>query len=405
MATLRWHLALLGIAGVALSIASGWTTWDGMANFTHNPILSFLITFGIQSIMLIAAWMIGESFAKQTQPTKPEATERGDYQWLSGFVGGNRLQPVYSETGSTLLWIVVFAGSMAVLSEPVTDYFDNNILGIGAGFAALIAGVMLLGKACHLLGFGNLIEPYERSTAAILKNVPLWLMFLVCMAASVFFSFDSLFDEIYSTKDRESASQSRMHSHVTGLLQELHVMLEDRRSAAVAALPDSRGWTSFEDELGEIAAAVGSTRTAVAARWEAKTRARNVEAGDNIALLSEARTKMDSIDARISREKRELERISNDLAKEQSKYESVEQELIGQRMKVERKAQEATVEASGEGITQIRGKGPRYRDLKAQQADLQIKVDQLVARLATSDRRLTALMERHTASADQLAMT
>ena len=403
MATLRWHLALLGIAGVALSIASGWTTWDGMANFTHNPILSFLITFGIQSIMLIAAWMIGESFAKHTQATKPEASERGDYQHLSGLVGGNRLHPVHSETRSTLLWIVVFAASMAVLSEPVAGYFDNKILGIGAGFAALIAGVMILRKACHLLGFGSLIEPYERSTAAILKNVPLWLMFLVCMAASVFFSFDSLFDEIYSTKDRESASQSRVQSHVTGLLQELHVMLEDRRSAAVSALPDSHDWASFEDELREIAAAVGSTRTDIAARWEAKARARDIEAGDNIALLSEARSEMDSIDARISREKRDLDRISNDLAKEQSTYERVERELNGQRLKVERKAREATVEASGAGITQIRGKGPRYRDLKAQQADLQIKVDQLVASLGTSDRRLEALAERQTARANQLA--
>ncbi|MGE4128835.1 MAG: hypothetical protein AB7E80_11790, partial [Hyphomicrobiaceae bacterium] len=59
----NWRLALLGATGVVLSIASGWTTWDGMRNFTGEPALSFMITFGIQGVMLIVAWLIGESFA------------------------------------------------------------------------------------------------------------------------------------------------------------------------------------------------------------------------------------------------------------------------------------------------------------------------------------------------------
>ena len=41
----------------------GWTTWDGMRNFTGEPLLSGMITFGIQGVMLIVAWLIGESFA------------------------------------------------------------------------------------------------------------------------------------------------------------------------------------------------------------------------------------------------------------------------------------------------------------------------------------------------------
>ena len=71
----NWRLLLLGLTGVLLSIASGYTTWDGMTNFTcpargtgdacFGPmILSLLITFGIQGVMLIAAWLIGESFAQ-----------------------------------------------------------------------------------------------------------------------------------------------------------------------------------------------------------------------------------------------------------------------------------------------------------------------------------------------------
>src|SRR5690606_7703878 len=59
----NWQLALLGAAAIVLSLASGWRTWDGMRNFTGESALSLMITFGIQAVMLIVAWLIGESFA------------------------------------------------------------------------------------------------------------------------------------------------------------------------------------------------------------------------------------------------------------------------------------------------------------------------------------------------------
>src|SRR5262245_30979448 len=59
----NWQLALLGATAVALSLASGYTTFDGLRNFTSAPLLSILIAFGIQGVMLIVTWLIGESFA------------------------------------------------------------------------------------------------------------------------------------------------------------------------------------------------------------------------------------------------------------------------------------------------------------------------------------------------------
>jgi hypothetical protein len=59
----NWRLALLGSTGVILTMASGYTTWDGMRNFTGEGVLSAMVTFGIQGVMLIVAWLIGESFA------------------------------------------------------------------------------------------------------------------------------------------------------------------------------------------------------------------------------------------------------------------------------------------------------------------------------------------------------
>src|ERR1700704_5292862 len=59
----NWQLTLLASTGVALSLASGYTTFDGLRNFTNAPLLSVAISFGIQGVMLIVAWLIGESFA------------------------------------------------------------------------------------------------------------------------------------------------------------------------------------------------------------------------------------------------------------------------------------------------------------------------------------------------------
>src|SRR5262245_52492824 len=59
----NWQLTLLASTGIALSLASGYTTFDGLRNFTNAPLLSVAISFGIQGVMLIVAWLIGESFA------------------------------------------------------------------------------------------------------------------------------------------------------------------------------------------------------------------------------------------------------------------------------------------------------------------------------------------------------
>src|SRR3569833_4243594 len=59
----NWQLALLGTAAIVLSLAGGWTTWDGMTNFTGEPVLSLMFSFGIHGVMLMVALLIGESFA------------------------------------------------------------------------------------------------------------------------------------------------------------------------------------------------------------------------------------------------------------------------------------------------------------------------------------------------------
>src|SRR6478609_8108346 len=44
----NWRLALLGSTSVVLSLVAGYTTFDGLRNFTGGGTLSLAATFGIQ---------------------------------------------------------------------------------------------------------------------------------------------------------------------------------------------------------------------------------------------------------------------------------------------------------------------------------------------------------------------
>jgi len=53
-------LTLIFCASLCLSFASGYTTWDGMTEFTNSSILSGLMTAGLQGLMLVLAWVVGK---------------------------------------------------------------------------------------------------------------------------------------------------------------------------------------------------------------------------------------------------------------------------------------------------------------------------------------------------------
>ena len=77
----------------------------------------------------------------------------------------------------------------------------SKLLVVGAGllFAALIA----------LYSASDLVRPYLQGTRLVIRNAMLWVMFLACMATSVFFSFDLLFTAIFPRPKRERAAEMR----------------------------------------------------------------------------------------------------------------------------------------------------------------------------------------------------
>ena len=100
------RLFLMGLTSLALSLASGWTTFEGMTNFTKSPVLCFLITFGVQGIMLVSAWMIGEALISLRQK-KEGGTHPAGELFRSIFSGPATILKVW------LIWMV-FLFSMAI---------------------------------------------------------------------------------------------------------------------------------------------------------------------------------------------------------------------------------------------------------------------------------------------------
>lgn len=102
------RLFLMGLTSLALSLASGWTTFEGMTNFTRSPVLCFLITFGVQGIMLVSAWMIGEAVIA----LRAKRENRQD-----GSRATNLLQKVFDGPATIFrVWLIwmVFLFSMAI---------------------------------------------------------------------------------------------------------------------------------------------------------------------------------------------------------------------------------------------------------------------------------------------------
>jgi chromate transport protein ChrA len=88
----RPSLVLIAAAIVALSVASGERTFEGMKNFFEGMqnvaaavILSALITFGVQILMVVLAWRIGEVLSTSSQVgTSAPSQQRNSFIGESG---------------------------------------------------------------------------------------------------------------------------------------------------------------------------------------------------------------------------------------------------------------------------------------------------------------------------------
>ncbi len=401
--TTNWQLTLLATTAFVLSLASGWTTWDGMKNFTGEPILSLMVTFGIQGVMLIIAWLIGESFASGMQTRRRQRSELDDHHgtWA-------RLEPVVG-----MLVGGLFAVGLLTAIANALGAFDARSVTAGpltwgqVADKSLYLGVALLLLATLIINHkSDIAQPYVQSARIMAKNAVLWVMFISTMATSVFFSFDSLFTSIFPQSERVRAAEIRSINQVAGVVADVGSLIARRQAEEADHLFNSDGWKAYEKNLIELAkqsqGAEKDIESYFVQQMEGRRRA-IAEQQERIATSTSGQaglsSKKGTLTDELSRLKGERPTLAAELSEKKTEREN--------RVKgIDAKRVEAMAEERGaEGSLKV-GKGPLYRERVAELARMQdaIKIqDERVRdaekRVATVDTRV-AQIERELAAVD-----
>lgn len=382
----NWRLALLGATGVVLSLASGWTTWDGMRNFTQEPLLSFMITFGIQGVMLIAAWLIGETFATG-MAVQTAGAPRSLNKSVQGFLGGIAGVLLFL----AILGIVLQSTGSIDLRETSTS--DLNWGNFGDKLLIAAAGLLIIALVV-VYATSDIIKPYLQGSRVILKNAVLWVMFLACMTTSVFFSFDSLFSAIFPQSERIRAAELRAQNQVAGIVADIGQTIEKRRIDEAEALFTSPGWDAYDVQLTNLAAAAqgaeGEIERYFSEQVESKNRTikeqqeRIATAQSSKAGLANKKTSLVEEKSRLAAERPELAAI----------YAEKKSELDAKAREIDAKRVEAMAEHKGvEGTGKV-GKGPIYRERMAELAKLRAAYKIAEERTKNAKKRLSTVESR-----------
>jgi hypothetical protein len=381
----NWQLGLLGATGIVLSAASGWTTWDGMRNFTGEPILSGMITFGIQGVMLIVAWLIGESFATGMNARTSNPGHR-IMPFVSAFVGI-----------AILMWALVRFGGLGSTRQTWTQYVDVLLFGT-------IGGAVIFWIALNR--GSDLVTPYIQSARIIVRNAVLWVMFLACMATSVFFSFDSLFSAIFPKDERARAADLRAQNQVAGLIADIDETVRTRRLQAIDELFANEAWRAYDAQLSQLAAAAQASTREIERFFNDQIEARNRVIKEQQERVATSQSTQAGLASKKTVLLEELTRLKGERGTLAADFTEKQTEFDARTRAVDAKRVEAIAEEKGAEGTLKQGRGPQYRQIMSELAQLQAalkiqedRVRDAQRRLAGTDQRITQI-ERELASVD-----
>jgi len=382
--TTNWQLSLLATTAFVLSCASGWTTWDGMRNFTGEPILSGMITFGIQGVMLIIAWLIGESFASGMTSRPGESRMRSTGEWAVGMIVG-----------------ILFATSLLVAIANAFGAFDLRAASSGnlslssiADKALYLAVGLLLIATLLLNNKSDVAQPYVQSVRIMARNAVLWVMFLACMATSVFFSFDSLFTAIFPQSERTRAAEIRAVNQVAGVVADIGALTQRRQVEEADRLFQSDGWKRYEDQLLRLSRESQGAEQLIEAYFVQQMEGRRRAIAEQQERVSSSHAgqaglvaKKATLTDELSRLKAERPALAGELAK-------VKSELDERARTLDAKRVEAMAEERGAEGTLKAGKGPVYRERVAELARMQDAYKIQEERVRDAQKRLAAVDQR-----------
>ena len=393
----NWQLGLLATTGLVLSLAAGWRTWEGMTNFTNEPFASAMITFGIQGIMLIVAWLIGESFATGMNMT-------------SQSTGSNHINRSTQNVLGAVIGLLLFIAAMVLLMQwtgqsDIRNATTGDLSWSQTGDKFLMFGTGLLLVALFALyAASDVVKPYIQGTRVIVRNSMLWIMFLACMTTSVFFSFDSFFTSIFPQSERVRAAELRAQNQVSGIVADIEQAVSTKRTAEADTLFKTEAWANYEQQLNGIGKAAGASegvikqyineqietrRTAVKEQQERMASAQSGQAG-----LANRKVSLTEEKGRLAAERPAL---ATEFAEKKADVD--EKQRAADAKRVEALAEDKGVEGSGK-----QGRGPLYRQRMSELGLLQASVKIAEERFKDAQKRLNATETRLSTIDRELAM-
>lgn len=382
----NWQLALLGSTGVVLSLASGYTTFDGLRNFTRAPLLSVMISFGIQGVMLIVAWLIGESFAAGMSRRLPSGRRLGPLDAILGMVLALAL-------AGLVFYLVLHQFDAVTWTKTATFEFDWNRFASVAIYYALALLILAL-IAFNFRSGGEIAIPYVQSVRVIAKNVVLWVMFLASMTASVFFSFDSHFNAIFPQEERKRAAEIRSVAQVGAVVSDIGSVAQKRLIEEAEVLFRSEGWHAYETELDKVVRLAAKAPDAIREEMSRELEAQR----QRIAKLEEQRATAQGGQAGLATRKTQL---TEELSRIQAERPEAAQKTLEQKQVVseiekrfdEQRAKTLAEEKGVEGSLKV-GRGQFYRASKAEQEKISSELQVARERLKSHETRLFGIDKR-----------
>jgi hypothetical protein len=392
----NWQLTLLATTALVLSLASGWRTWEGMRNFTGEPIASLMVTFGIQGVMLIIAWLIGESFAAGLNQKSGEARARSTLEWAAGMgVGVLFAIAALAATGNAL-------GLMDTNGQSTSSLWSS----LAADKAIYIAAALLLVATLMINSRSDVVQPYVRSLRIMARNAVLWVMFFACAGTAVFFSFDSFFTSIFPEGERKRAAEIRAINQVAGVVADVGALTQRRQGEEAERLFQNASWVTYEKNLLELSKQSQGAERAIEDYFVQQMEGRRRGIAEQQERIASAQSGQAGLISRKATLTDELSRLKAERPALAADFAEKKTELDSRARGIDAKRVEAMAEEKGaEGTLKV-GKGPQFRERIGEMSRLQDafkiqdeRVRDAQKRLTTSDTRI-AQIERELAAVD-----
>lgn len=352
----RFQVFLLALTGLVLSVASGWTTWIGMTNFTHESVLSLMITFGIQGVMMALSWVLGSRLASTL---------------AVGYAAGAIRNPESSALVLRIVEGLLISALLMIAFIVIAQYFDLlEEFGIESAAppisASALAGISLvLLTVLILIPYGpGFIHGTVAAFATVGRNLIVLCMLAACLFASVFFSFDSLFSRILPDEERRRIADFRSTSVVSDIHSELYAVATEEFAATRNGFFKSREWSAYNAQVDDLIAGLSAMPKAIDAQIARERRRHKASEALRSSKVSEISIERNRLLQQRLRLNRELEDAQAKLAPLQQVISGHTESLANLQRQIALKKVEMDDELKGLGVTKSPGVGKVYLGLK-----------------------------------------